>query len=98
VYLRTLLGLGRYDEARDLLVEQLRGPGGMRAMMFLQPSNAAFRPAGDAVPPQLMERLRRDRAVRDALKGKGRILDPGEVRLEPIALPPLKPNPPRPLG
>jgi hypothetical protein len=66
-------------------------------VLFLQPPHEVFRPR-QPVPEELMQRLRRDRAVRDALKGKGRILEIAPVRLEPFAMPPLDPKAPSPLG
>ena len=59
---------GSCDEARDLLVEQLRAPGdSMQTVMFLQPSAAAFPLRRDIVPEDVMEPLRRDPAVLEAL-------------------------------
>jgi len=99
VYLGTLLALGRYEEARDVLVEQLRSATQYKgAVLFLQPPITAFRPPLEVVEQDWVERLRRDPAVLHALEGKGRILELDPVRVGPMELPPLTPNPPRPLG
>jgi len=51
-----------------LLVEQLRAPGdSMQTVMFLQPSAAALPLRRDIVPEDVMEPLRRDPAVLEAL-------------------------------
>jgi len=95
VYLQALLGLGRYDEARDLLIELLRGQdGAMRAVAFLQPPAAPFRPPHDVAPDDAMARLRNDPLVLEALQGRGRILALEPVRIEPLELPELSPDPP----
>jgi len=91
-YVDTMLELGRFEPARDALVDALESDAYMSAVRLLQPPIAAYRSPFDERIQALRTRLAQDRRVQRALAGKGRVLDFEPVRLDPFELPDLAPG------
>jgi tetratricopeptide (TPR) repeat protein len=91
-YIDTMLELGRFEQARDALVEVLGSDDYMRAVSLLQPSIAAFESPFDRENEALWARLGQDPQVQRALVGKGRVLDLEPIRLDGMVLPDLAPG------